>query len=110
MYLSEYLERKKNAELITEPYYIPKAENMEEAIYFLKEHRGMPYPENWFYANPERTMSMYKKQYIKYWKEFLIAAKEAISAKKELQILEILKQQNKIIDDLEVKQEEHIYY
>lgn len=107
MYLSEYLDRKETAENVLEPRYIEKDLTLNGAMTFLREQKGLPYPDSWFYSNPERTFSMYKKAYIQYWKQFLIEFKEWDSAKSELKYLEAIYAQHLIIDDLETTQSEY---
>jgi len=112
MYLSEYLDRKETAESVLEPRYIEKDLTLNGAKTFLKEQRGLPYPDSWFLSDPNRTFSMYKKAYIAYWKQFLIEFREWDSAKQELKYLEAIYKQNLIIDDLEPIQSEYVdtYY
>lgn len=112
MYLSEYLDRKTTAENVIEPLYIEKVLSLRGAMAFLKQHKGLPYPESWFLSSPERTISMYKKEYTLYWKQFLIDFREYDRARVELNYLESVRQQHLIIDDLEVVYQDqvHAYY
>lgn len=101
MYLSDYLERKQTAESVSEPRYIEKQLTLDGAIDFLKEYKGLPYPQSWFLSKPERTISMYKQQYVLYWKQFLVEFREYDRARNELKTLEYARQQGFIIDDRE---------
>lgn len=102
MYLSEYLDRKETAESVFEPRYIEKELTLDGAIAFLSEYKGLPYPRSWFLSKPERTISIYKKAYVEYWKQFMIEFREYDNAKRELKYLESVKEQNLIVNDLEV--------
>lgn len=109
MYLSEYNQRKANAEAAFKPLFWNKTKSIEGMAIFLKRYVGQPYPLSWYHDDAQRTVSIYKKEYAKYLDFYNAQLSEWKSAQGELYYLESLKNANQLLDNTETLTHNYLY-